>query len=88
MGDVIALEDEHMPSEPLLRPVMHEGKRESPPATLAELQRRCQSQMECLPAAVRAPAICDQPYSVRHSARLEALLQEVHDRITRTAPRS
>jgi nicotinate phosphoribosyltransferase len=87
-GDVIALEEEHMPGEPLLVPVMRAGKRVSPVAPLAELQKRCQSQIECLPAAVRALAVSDPAYSVRHSARLEALLEEVRERIARTVSRS
>ncbi len=87
-GDVIALEEEHMPGEPLLVPVMRAGKRVSPVAPLAELQKRCQSQIECLPAAVRALAVSDPAYSVRHSARLEALLEEVRERIARMVSRS
>jgi nicotinate phosphoribosyltransferase len=87
-GDVIALEEEHMPGEPLLLPVMRAGKRVSPVAPLAELQKRCQSQIERLPAAVRALAVSDQAYPVRHSARLEALLEEVRERIARTVSRS
>ena len=87
-GDVIALEEEHMPGEPLLVPVMRAGKRASPVAPLAELQKRCQSQIERLPAAVRALAVSDAAYDVRHSARLEALLEEVRERIARTVSRS
>ena len=77
-----------MPGEPLLVPVMRAGKRASPVAPLAELQRRCQSQIERLPAAVRALAVSDAAYDVRHSARLEALLEEVRERIARTVSRS
>ena len=49
-GDVIALEDESMPGEPLLIPMMREGKRVSPAVSLKESQRRCQTQSEHLPA--------------------------------------
>ncbi|PYU27601.1 MAG: nicotinate phosphoribosyltransferase [Acidobacteria bacterium] len=86
-GDVIALKDERMPGEPLLLPVMRAGKRVSRVAPLAELQKRCQSQIEHLPAAVRALEGSDQAYPVRHSARLETLLEEVRERIARTASR-
>jgi nicotinate phosphoribosyltransferase len=86
-GDVIALEEEHMSGEPLLVPVMRAGKRLGPAAPLPELQKRCQLQIECLPAAVRALAVPRQPYPVRHSARLEALLEEVRERIARTVAR-
>ena len=76
-----------MPGEPLLLPVMREGKRLSPIAPLGELQKRCQWQIERLPATVRALAVPDQAYPVRHSARLEALLEEVRERIARTVAR-
>ena len=87
-GDVIALEEERMPGEPLLVPVMREGKRLSGVAPLAELQKRCQLQIERLPAAVRGLAVSDQAYPVRHSARLEAMLEEVRERIARTVSRA
>jgi hypothetical protein len=66
---------------------MRAGKRLGPAAPLPELQKRCQLQIECLPAAVRALAVSRQPYPVRHSARLEALLEEVRERIARTVAR-
>ncbi|PYU25444.1 MAG: nicotinate phosphoribosyltransferase [Acidobacteria bacterium] len=87
MGDVIALEGEHIGGEPLLVPVMRAGKRVSQVPPLAELQNRCQSQIERLPAEVRALEVSDQAYPVRHSARLETLLEEVRERIARTASR-
>jgi nicotinate phosphoribosyltransferase len=91
-GDVIAGEDEHAPAgEPLLAPVMRAGARLTPesshqdslhdPPPLAEAQKRCRAQIERLPAGLRglAPAA---KYPVRHSARLEQLLQQVRDRVT------
>jgi hypothetical protein len=41
-----------------------------------------------LPSALRALGISAKPYPVRHSARLEALLEEVRKRIARTVARS
>jgi nicotinate phosphoribosyltransferase len=87
VGDVIAGEDEHAPTgEPLLAPVMRAGVRLAPdsshdPPPLAEAQKRCRAQIERLPAGMRglAPAA---KYPVRHSARLEQLLQQVRDRVT------
>ena len=87
-GDVIALEDEHMPGEPLLVPVLRAGKRVSDAPSLAEMQKRCQSQVERLPAPLRGLAPCGLAYPVRHSARLEALLEQVRERITRTVSRA
>src|SRR5690348_5835597 len=86
-GDLVALQEEKMPGEPLLVPVMSAGKRVRPAEPLPELQRRCQSQIERLPAAVRALAVTKDPYPVRHSARLEALLEEVRERIARAVSR-
>jgi len=86
-GDVIALEEERMPGEPLLVPVMLEGKRVGSTAPLAELQKRCQSQMEHLPARLRALEVSGEAYPVRHSARLETLLEEVRERVARPAAR-
>jgi nicotinate phosphoribosyltransferase len=87
LGDVIALEEERMPGEPLLVPVMRAGKRVAPAEPLPELQKRCQSQIECLPAEVHALAVTDHAYPVRHSARLEALLEQVRERIARAVSR-
>jgi nicotinate phosphoribosyltransferase len=86
--DVIALEEEHLPGELLLVPVMRAGKRLGSVAPLTELQKRCQSQIERLPAAVRTLAVSDRAYPVRHSARLEAMLAEVRERIARAVARS
>ena len=73
-----------MPGEPLLIPMMRGGKRVSPAVPLKESQQRCQAQAERLPAALRALAVAEPPYPVRHSARLEALLEEVRERTMRT----
>jgi nicotinate phosphoribosyltransferase len=89
-GDVIALEGERMAGEPLLVPVMRAGQRvaQDPAVPLAELQKRCQSQIERLPAPLRALSVPDTAYPVRHSARLEALLEHVRERVARTVSRS
>jgi len=86
-GDVIALENESMPGEPLLIPLMRGGERVSPVVPLTESQRRCQSQLERLPAALRGLAVSPRAYAVRHSARLEALLEQVRERTMRTVAR-
>jgi nicotinate phosphoribosyltransferase len=87
-GDVIALQEEGMPSEPLLVPAMRAGKRVGPRLRLVELQKLCQSQLERLPSDLRALDTPVKPYPVRHSARLEALLEEVRKRVARTVARS
>jgi nicotinate phosphoribosyltransferase len=88
VGDVIALEEEHTPGEPLLVPVLRAGKRVSHAVSLAEMQKRCQSQIERLPTPLRGLAPSGRAYPVRHSARLEALLEQVRERITRTVSRA
>jgi nicotinate phosphoribosyltransferase len=88
VGDVIAGEDESAPpGTPLLDPVMRAGARLEPnaefaPPPLAEAQKRCRAQLDCLPAAVRGLSPVATKYPVRHSARLEQLLQQVRDRVT------
>jgi nicotinate phosphoribosyltransferase len=94
-GDVIALEDEPPAAgEPLLVPVLRKGERinsaalprEAPAAPLREAQVRCREQLERLPPRLRELAPPAQPYSVGHSAKLEALLVQVRERIARMSP--
>jgi nicotinate phosphoribosyltransferase len=83
-GDVIALESEPAPrGEPLLAPAMRNGRRVLPPVPLAEAQRRCRAQVGRLPAALRELTGAPAPYAVHHSARLEALLEQVRERVAR-----
>jgi nicotinate phosphoribosyltransferase len=87
VGDLIALEDEPAPSgEPLLIPVMRDGRRFAPAAPLTEAQARCREQIERLPAALRILEPASAPYPVRHSAPLEKLLVRVRERIARMSP--
>jgi nicotinate phosphoribosyltransferase len=86
-GDVIALEDEQsLPGEPLLVPVMRDGQRLAPVAPLKEAQARRGEQFERLPAHLRELAPAAPPYPVSHSARLEKLLARVRERIARMSP--
>jgi nicotinate phosphoribosyltransferase len=86
-GDVIALESEHVAgAEPLLAPVMVAGKRVSAAAPLAEAQKRCRSEVERLPEALRGLTVAQPAYPVRYSARLEALLDQVRERVARISP--
>jgi nicotinate phosphoribosyltransferase len=87
-GDIIALENENMPGESLLVPVIRDGKRCLAAEGLTESQKRCQSQLERLPSQLRELPVSNQPYPVRHSARLENMLEQVRERTVRTAERS
>ena len=53
-GDVLALRDEPPPSghQPLLVPVMREGRRTGAPEPLAAAQQRCRADLAWLPAEV------------------------------------
>jgi nicotinate phosphoribosyltransferase len=51
--DVIALDSDSPEGEPLLRPVMREGRRISPPVSLKQIRERCRTQLEQLPTELR-----------------------------------
>jgi len=77
-GDVLALRDEPPPPghEPLLVPVMREGRRLSAPEPLAAAQRRCRADLAWLPPATRA--LRDpEPVPVRISEQLKTLQDQV-----------
>jgi len=88
VGDVIALEGEAAPGQPLLVPVMRAGRRIAPVEPLKELQQRCRLQIAHLPERLRELGPTASPYPVRHSARLEALLAQVRERVARVTSAS
>jgi nicotinate phosphoribosyltransferase len=53
-GDCLNLEDAPQSGEPLLQPVMREGKRLAPPEPTDEIRERIQRQLAMLPATLRA----------------------------------
>ena len=77
-GDVLALRDEPPPPghEPLLVPVMREGRRLGAPEPLAAAQRRCRSALARLPPPARA--LRDpEPVPVQISEQLTVLQDQV-----------
>jgi nicotinate phosphoribosyltransferase len=52
-GDVITLENDRQPGEPLIRPVMRAGQRLAPPESLDVIRRRAAAELERLPAQLR-----------------------------------
>ncbi len=74
-GDVIALADEHdVSGEPLLAPVMEQGRRAGPVPDISEARRRCREGIEAMPLRLRGlggPA--DPPYPVAITPALEEL---------------
>ena len=85
-GDTIALAEEKLPgSEALLVPVMKNGQRIAPRTDLPEARTRCSEQVARLPEALRGLKTAAVPYPVRHSQRLEDLMQDVRRRLERAA---
>jgi nicotinate phosphoribosyltransferase len=82
-GDVVGLHDElHADAEPLLIPVMQQGRRlggtalDAAGAARAARERFLESRAR-LPERVAALGIADPPYPVRYSPRLTELAQEL-----------
>lgn len=71
-GDVIARAGEALEGEPLLQPVMADGRCLAPAPSLDALRQRAQAQVARLPQAVRDLAPADPPYPVRVSEALQA----------------
>lgn len=74
-GDVLTVEGDSQPGEPLLRPIMREGRRLEAPPSLAELRARAAAELARLPEALRGldPA---PPYPVEVSPALRDLTAE------------
>ena len=70
--DILAASTETHPGRPLLRQVMHKGKRLSAgQETLPEIRERAQNELAALPASLRSLSPAQQVYPVRTSAYLE-----------------
>ncbi len=73
LRDCIALDDEQMPGEPLLREVMREGRRVSELPQLAAIREHTRSELAQLPQSMRSLEEGEPGYSVEVSARVRAL---------------
>jgi len=72
-GDCLALADEaDVWGQPLLEPVMKEGKRLQPPESLSTIQARHHASLKALPAT-----LLEAPQPVVYSPALEALVQQL-----------
>ncbi|MGE5320109.1 MAG: nicotinate phosphoribosyltransferase [Hyphomicrobiaceae bacterium] len=89
-GDVVTLESDAQPGEPLLIPVMRGGRRLTPPPALQEIRRHAMAGLACLPEPLRRLEAFD--YRAEIAPVLHALAAEVdraeHDpvRTTRLKP--
>jgi nicotinate phosphoribosyltransferase len=70
-GDVIAGATEQLPGEPLLVPVLRQGRLLHPLPTLIEIRERCRRQLEQLPGSLLRLDPAD-PYPVKISDYLDA----------------
>jgi nicotinate phosphoribosyltransferase len=79
-GDVLALEDEQIgDGQPMLQPVMRDGRRVAAAEPLAALRDRCRASLAALPPGLRALEPEPTPYDVRTSAALDALVRQLHE---------
>src|SRR5258708_2870965 len=84
--DVIGLMEENLPgAETLLESVMIGGKRTAPRTDLDAARARCLQQRARLPEPVGDLNAEAATYPVRHSEKLEALLEEVRRRVRHAA---
>ena len=74
--DVVTTHNDHQAGEPLLQPVMKEGRRLVPARKLTELRDRAATQLSQLPDPLRR-LDCDHPYDVRISQSLQDLARIV-----------
>ena len=75
ISDCLGLADQPQPGEPLLQPVMRDGKRLAPPESLAEIRARVQQQLAALPPALRANQT--EPYPVEIAPGLQELAAQL-----------
>jgi nicotinate phosphoribosyltransferase len=70
--DHLAMEDESLPGEPLLKPCMQNGKRLSPPAPLKQWRTHAAKQLQLLPEDLRSLKQTS-PYPVHISQKIREL---------------
>ncbi|HZT47326.1 MAG TPA: nicotinate phosphoribosyltransferase [Hyphomicrobiaceae bacterium] len=81
-GDTLSVEDDRQPGEPLIEPVMRNGRRLGTRPTLAEIRERTAHALARLPEPLRRlePGA---PYPVQVTERLVQLAAEVDERLAR-----
>ncbi len=90
-SDIVGLHGESFPgAEPLLVPVMREGRRlaasgKDLAATMQEARSRCLACRSRMPGRILALQPAEPPFPVRHSAQLEQLHDQVRQTVAKTA---
>ena len=82
-GDVLSLEDDRQPGQPLIRPVMQAGRRHTPLPTLANMRERFVHDLERLPEGLRG-LTPGTSYPVEVADALVRLASEVDRRLAAT----
>jgi len=75
--DVVTLEDDLREGDPLLVPIMEDGRRIVPPPDPAAIRARAAGELARLPAALRGLEEADMPYPVEIAPPLAALADAV-----------
>ena len=83
--DVVTVEGDPQPGEPLLRPIMRRGERVGPAESLADIRCRVTEQLVRLPMRLRALASAE-PYPVEIAPALTALRATCDTKTTETEP--
>ena len=74
-GDILTLENDSAPGEPLIAPVMRAGKRVGPASTLAQIRERSARELGRLPEPMRRLETADYPVLI--SEKLKALAAQI-----------
>ena len=77
-GDVLTVESDDQPGSPLLMPVMHLGRRLSPPPPLADIRAHARAELARLPRSQRELG-SSAAYPVQISPALEAMARAVDE---------
>lgn len=79
-GDILSVHDDQQPGEPLLQPVMRDGRRIDARPTLAEIRSHARRELERLPDSLRRLEVAAS-YPVQVADRLAQLACEVDRRL-------
>jgi nicotinate phosphoribosyltransferase len=82
-GDILSVEGDMQPGDPLIEAVMRAGRRLDPPRPLADIRAHAARDLERLPEALRSLDV-SAPYPVKLADALTRLSAEVDRRVTHT----